>query len=241
MGKNPRPRRSGGSLDRYLHAMVLLAGHGRPVDTGDLARKVGVSDAAASRMLRTLAEKGFVRVEPYQGAELTSEGLRRALRVVRRHRLLERYLYDVMGFDLREAHDRAMLMQPTIDQLFEDRLDELLGRPQLDPHGQPIPSRNATWPKLADAPLVDVPVGTRGRVSRVTSDDAVAIAYVTELGIGPGARILVEEISPFDGPVVVRVGGKVHHLGRRLAAAVHVAEREAGQERSTRVAGRARR
>jgi DtxR family Mn-dependent transcriptional regulator len=147
----PRQPRFPGSEDRYLHAFFLLADRGLPVDTGDLAAKVGVSDAAASRMLRALETRGLVRVEPYQGAELTTEGLHRALRIVRRHRLLETYLHGIMGFGLREAHTRAQLMQPIIDQVFEDKLDAMLDHPRFNPHGQPIPSRNATWPKVADS------------------------------------------------------------------------------------------
>jgi DtxR family transcriptional regulator, Mn-dependent transcriptional regulator len=226
MTKKLRARRPSGSVDRYLHAILLLVDHGEPADTGDLARKVGVSDAAASRMLRTLADKGFVRVEPYQGAQLTTEGLHRALRVVRRHRLLETYLHETMGFDLREAHERATLMQSTIDEVFEDKLDEMLGHPRFDPHGQPIPSKNATWPKVADSALVELPAGSAGRVSRVTSEDGDAITWLEAQGIAPGASIALEGVAPFDGPVAVRIGGKVVHLGRRLAAAVHVAEDE---------------
>ena len=226
MVRRARKPRVTGSVDRYLHAILLLADRGQPVDTGDLARKVGVSDAAASRMLRTLAGKGLVRVEPYQGAELTTEGLHRALRVVRRHRLLESYLHEVMGFDLREAHERATLMQPTIDEVFEDKLDAMLGRPRFDPHGQPIPSKDATWPKIADSALVELPAGTAGRVSRVTSDDADAITWLEAQGIAPGAAIVLEGVGPFDGPLAVRLGVKVLHLGRRLAAAVHVAADE---------------
>jgi DtxR family Mn-dependent transcriptional regulator len=226
MKKKLRTRRSSGSVDRYLHAILLLVDHGEPADTGDLAREVGVSDAAASRMLRTLAEKGLVRVEPYQGAELTTEGLHRALRIVRRHRLLETYLHRIMGFDLREVHERAALMQPTIDEVFEDKLDEMLGHPRFDPHGRPIPSRNAKWPKVADTALVDLPAGSAGRVSRVTSDDADAISWLEGKGIAPGAPIAVEAIAPFDGPVTVKAGGKTLHLGRRLAATVQVAADE---------------
>ena len=217
-----------GSIDRYLHAVLLLADRGQPVDTGDLARKVGVSDAAASRMLRTLADKGLVRVEPYRGAELTTEGLHRALRIVRRHRLLEAYLHTVMGFDLREAHRRAALMQPTIDEVFEDKLDAMLGHPRFDPHGQPIPSKNATWPKVADSELLSLPAGTAGRVSRVTSEDADAIAWLAAQGIARGAPIALDGVAPFDGPVAVRLGDRIVHLGRRLAAAVHVEGDDSG-------------
>lgn len=232
--KRPRRAPETGAIDRYLHAVLLLADRGQPVDTGDLARKVGVSDAAASRMLRTLAEKGFVRVEPYRGAELTTDGLHRALRIVRRHRLLEAYLHSVMGFDLREAHRRAALLQPTIDEVFEDKLDTMLGHPKFDPHGQPIPSKNATWPKVADAELLALPAGTAGRVSRVTSEDADAIAWLAAQGIVPGAAIVLDGLAPFDGPVAVKAGGRMVHLGRRLAAAVHVVEGEAQNSKTRR-------
>ncbi len=131
-----------------------------------------------------------------------------------------------MEFDLREAHERAALMQPVIDEVFEDKLDAMLGHPKFDPHGQPIPSKNATWPKVADAPLLDVPAGTAGRVSRVTSEDADAITYLGKLGIVPGAELTLESVAPFDGPLAVRVVGKVHHLGRRLASAIHLVARE---------------
>jgi DtxR family Mn-dependent transcriptional regulator len=151
-----------------------------------------------------------------------------ALRIVRRHRLLEAYLHGVMGFDLREAHRRATLMQPTIDEVFEDKLDAMLGHPRFDPHGQPIPSKNATWPKVADAELLGLPAGTAGRVSRVTSEDAEAIAWLAAQGIVPGAPIVLDGLAPFDGPVALRLGGRLLHLGRRLAAAVHVAEGDAG-------------
>ncbi len=243
------PKRNGsrppetGSIDRYLHAVLLLASSGQPVDTGDLARKVGVSDAAASRMLRTLAEKGFVRVEPYRGAELTTEGLHRALRIVRRHRLLEAYLHEVMGFDLREAHRRAALMQSTVDEVFEDKLDAMLGHPKFDPHGQPIPSKDARWPKVADSALLGLPAGTAGRVSRVTSEDADAIAWLAAQGISPGAAVVLEGLAPFDGPVALRLGSKLLHLGRRLAATVHLVDAapDAGAARRAALPARGRR
>jgi DtxR family Mn-dependent transcriptional regulator len=210
------------SVDLYLHAILLLTDHGQQADTGDVAARVGVSPAAASRMLKNLARKKLVRLEPYQGAELTPEGLHQALRVVRRHRLLEVFLNKVMGFDLRESHERALRMQPTVDEVFEEKLDVMLGRPTVDPHGQPIPAKNMTWPKLADSPILDLPAGTAGVVSRVTSEDGAAIKYLDDQGVRPGASVLLESIAPFDGPVLVRVSGTALHLGRRLAELIMV-------------------
>ncbi|HTN51350.1 MAG TPA: metal-dependent transcriptional regulator [Anaeromyxobacter sp.] len=219
-----RVRKRSTSVDLYLHALLKLTDHGQPADTGDLAAKVGVSAAAASQMLKRLAEKDLVRLEPYRGAELTTEGLHAALRVIRRHRLLELFLHRIMGFELQGLHLRALGLQSAIDEEFEERMDAMLGRPEIDPHGQPIPARNATWPKLGDAPLVELPAGTSGQVSRIATESTEEIQYLHGLGVRPGAAVLLEGVSPFDGPVSVRVKGNVLHLGRRLAQAIYVSE-----------------
>ena len=220
-------------MDLYLHAIMLLTNHGQQADTGDVAARVGVSPAAASRMIKNLARKRLVRLEPYRGAELTPEGMHRALRIIRRHRLLEVFLHTVMGFGLRESHERALLMQPTVDEVFEEKLDALLGRPKVDPHGQPIPAKDVTWPRLADSPLLDLPAGTSGQISRVTSEDAEAIKYLEGQGLKAGTRIVLETIAPFDGPVTLRAGRRLLHLGRRLAQLIKV-EGGPGQKRRAR-------
>jgi len=216
--------------DRYLQAILLLTDHGQPADTGDVAAKVGVSDAAASHMLRALEKKGLVRVEPYRGTELTTEGMHRALRIVRRHRLLELFLHKVLGFDLDQLHLRATALQAAVDEEFEEKLDAFLGSPRIDPMGRPIPAKNVSWPKLGDSPLVELPAGTTGQVSRLLTDNAEAIRYLQGLGIRTGATIVLEGISPFEGPVAVRVAGSVVHLGRRLAQAIHLAEQGASSK-----------
>ncbi len=224
MTKGKRPRARSAAVDQYLHALMLLTDHGQQADTGDLAAKVGVTPAAASQMLKKLADLGLVKLEPYRGADLTTEGLHRALRVVRRHRLLELFLQRIMGFDLPELHARARALESVIDEAFEEKMDAMLGSPRIDPHGRPIPGRNATWPKLGDSPLLDLPPGTAGVISRVTTDSAEAIKYLHGLGVRPGAVLVLEGVAPFEGPASVRVKGNLVHLGRRLAQAIHVTE-----------------
>ena len=222
--KVKRPRARSAAVDQYLHALMLLTDHGQQADTGDLAAKVGVSPAAASQMLKKLADLGLVRLEPYRGADLTTEGLHRALRVVRRHRLLELFLQRIMGFDLQDLHARALALESAIDEAFEEKMDAMLGSPRIDPHGRPIPGKNATWPKLGDSPLLDLPSGTSGEITRITTDSADAIKYLHGLGVRPGAVVVLEGVAPFEGPASVRVNGNVVHLGRRLAQALHVTE-----------------
>lgn len=213
-------------MDHYLHALLLLTDHGQPAETGDLAAKVGVTPAAASEMLKKLAGQGLVKVTPYQGAELTTEGLHRSLRIVRRHRLLELFLHRIMGFELQELHVRALALQSAIDEEFEKKMDAMLDHPRVDPRGRPIPRKNATWPKLGDSALVDLPPGTSGQISRITTDSTEVVQYLRGLGIQPGAVMVLENIAPFDGPVALRVKGNVIHLGRRVAQTIYVTEEE---------------
>jgi len=228
--KRQRPRTRSAAIDQYLHAMMLLTDHGQQADTGGLAMRVGVTPAAASQMLRKLAEMGLVKLKPYRGAELTTEGLHRALRVVRRHRLLELFLHKVMGFDLQDLHLRASALESVIDEVFEEKLDAMLGSPKIDPHGRPIPGKDVTWPRLGDSPLLDLPPGTTGEISRVTTDSAEAIRYLEGMGLSPGAAVVLEGIAPFEGPVALRAKGKTVHLGRRLAKMLHLSE--AGRRRA---------
>ncbi len=162
--------------------------------------------------------------EKPQVGRVLVEGLHRALRVVRRHRLLELFLHRIMWFDLQDLHSRARALESAIDEVFEEKMDAVLGSPRIDPHGQPIPGKNATWPKLGDSLLLELPPGTTGKVSRITTDDADAIKYLHGLGVRPGAVVVLEGVAPFDGPASVRVKGNVVHLGRRLAQALHVTE-----------------
>jgi len=220
--KGSRPRRGRGAVDHYLHALLLLTEHGQHGDTGNLAARVGVSTAAASQMLRRMAEEGLVRVAPYRGAELTTDGLHRALRVVRRHRLLEVFLVRSLGFGLEEIHSRALAIQPAVDEEFEDRLDRMLEHPKVDPHGKPIPGRDARWPRLGDAPATTLPPGAAGVVSRILTEDGAVRDYLRGMGIDVGAAVAVDGIAPFDGPVSLRVGERVVHVSRRIAEAVHL-------------------
>lgn len=210
------------SVDLYLHALLLLTDHGQQADTGEVAVRVGVSPAAASRMLKNLAGKKLVRLEAYKGAELTREGMNRALRVVRRHRLLEVFLHKVMGFNLRETHERALLMQPTVNEAFEEKLDEFLDRPTVDPHGCPIPSKDVTWPRMVDSALAKLPAGSSGRISRITSEDTEMLGYLRNQGLRVGVSIVLESVAPFDGPITLRLARRTIHLGRRLAQVIHI-------------------
>jgi DtxR family Mn-dependent transcriptional regulator len=217
-----RGQRRSASVDRYLHALLLLTDHGRPADTGELARLLAVSPAAVSAMLKRLSQQRLVHLQRYRGALLTTDGMHQALRIVRRHRLLETFLHRVLGFDVGDVHRRALALEPCVDSEFEERLDAFLGHPKTDPHGKPIPDRDTRWPRLRDKPLLELSAGIEARVSRIMSDEVRAIEYLSRVGLRAGAAIAVKTVAPFEGPISVRVGGKVRHLGRHLATMIRV-------------------
>ncbi len=149
----------------------------------------------------------------------TAEG--DGLRVVRRHRLLETFLAEVVGVPWDEVHDEAEVLEHALSERLEDRIDRLLGQPSHDPHGDPIPPRSGAHDERWGEPLAGAPAGARFRVERVSDRDAGALRYLAGLGIVPGVEVAVGERAPFGGPQWVTVGAERHALGAPLAGLVH--------------------
>jgi DtxR family Mn-dependent transcriptional regulator len=214
------------AMQDYLKAVFRLSATG-PVATQHLADELGVTAPSATNMAKRLHEQGLLNHEPYHGVTLTPEGRRAALDVVRRHRLLETYLAEAVGMSWDEVHDEAERLEHHLSDRLEARLDSLLGFPDTDPHGDPIPRADAVVPP--DPTLLQTPAGAEGTVSRVSDRDPEQLRYLGSLGIVPGARVTVIEHLPFEGPVRIRVLtpdddiGQEHVLGRVLAEAVRLA------------------
>ncbi len=214
------------AMQDYLKAVYRLGADG-PVATQRLAEELGVAAPSATNMAKRLHEMGLLNHAPYHGVTLTPEGRQAALDVVRRHRLLETYLAEAVGLGWDEVHDEAERLEHHLSDRLEARLDSILGFPETDPHGDPIPREGAD---LEPGPtLLQTPAGAHGTVSRVSDRDPEQLRYLGSLGIVPGAKITVLEHLPFEGPVRVRVlgsdeeGGQEHVLGRPLAEAVRLA------------------
>lgn len=214
------------AMEDYLKAVYRLGRHGS-VATQQLADALGVAASSATNMAKRLHELGLVNHAPYHGVTLTPEGERVAVDVVRRHRLLETYLAEAVGLGWDEIHDEAERLEHHLSDRLEARLDSLLGFPETDPHGDPIPRDGAEV--APDPTLLQTPAGAEGRISRVSDHDPEQLRYLGSLGIVPGARIAVLEHLPFEGPVRIRVldekgdAGSEHVLGRPLAESVRLA------------------
>jgi DtxR family Mn-dependent transcriptional regulator len=209
------------AVEDYLRVIHGVIGSGEPVTTGGLARRLGVSSPSVSAMLKRLEGDGLVERPEGNGLRLTTAGEQLALRVVRRHRLLETLLVRALGMTWDEVHVEADLLEHAVSDRLEERMDAVLGHPTRDPHGDPIPPRSGCHREDWGTPLDSAEPGVRFRVERVSDRDSASLRYLGELGVVPGAVLEVQEQAPFGGPRWVRVGGRRHALGAPLTHLVH--------------------
>jgi DtxR family transcriptional regulator, Mn-dependent transcriptional regulator len=209
------------AVEDYLRVIHGVIGSGEPMTTGGLARRLGVSSPSVSSMLKRLESDGLVERPEGTGLLLTAAGEQMALRVVRRHRLLETLLVRALGMTWDEVHVEADLLEHAVSDRLEERMDAVLGHPTRDPHGDPIPPRSGCHREDWGTPLDSAEPGVRFRVERVSDRDSASLRYLGELGVVPGAVLEVQEQAPFGGPRWVEVGGRRHALGAPLTRLVY--------------------
>jgi DtxR family Mn-dependent transcriptional regulator len=207
-------------VEMYLKAVYVVQQAAPPVTVSKVAEFMGVATPSAWEMLRRLEHQGLVRGAGEDGFHLTPAGLQRATKVVRRLRLAERLLTDVLRLDLAKVYDEACKMEHVISEEVEARLADVLGHPGTCPHGLPIPGENAE--PLPPYTLLDLAPGQAGRVAAVPEQDSAMVAYLASLRLVPGETVAVEEVAPFNGPLTVAVGGRRQAIGREVAARVRV-------------------
>ena len=212
------------SMDEYMEAIYRLGGNDGPVTMGDVAQRLAVSVVSANEMVKRLASRGWVEYEPYRGIVLTDLGTELALRVLRCHRLWERFLTDSLGLPWDLVHDEACRLEHVTSPLVEERLAAFLGEPTHCPHGSPVPAAGSTrGPKdEAELSLATLKPGQCAVVTRVSDEDPELLRYIDELGLRPDAVVEVATIAPFGGPVTLFVDGKQRVLGGLVATAVYV-------------------
>ena len=205
----------------YRQTIGATGTSGDVAHTGDLAEALGTSPGTATTHVKRLADRGLVSHTPYIGVSLTEQGRVAAIGAIRRHRIVERFLADALGYDWKDADRLATTFEHELPAEVEDRIYSTLGRPETCPHGFPIPEASAVdVPPLP--PLYDLEPGDVAVVAVPGSTDPAIVEFLDDLGLRPGARIEVREKHPFDGPIVVRVGDEDRTLGRPVAIQVFV-------------------
>jgi DtxR family Mn-dependent transcriptional regulator len=214
------------AVQDYAKAIYTLETRDGTVSTTALAERLNVRPASVSGMLKKLVALGLVEHEPYRGVRLTERGRLVALEVIRHHRLLELFLVENLGMSWDEVHAEAEVLEHVLSEGLEELIAAKLGDPTLDPHGDPIPSRDLTIPADEARALYDLEPGQHGTFVRVSDVDPEMLRFLAERGIAPGASLEVIERQPFDGPVYARSGSEVHVLGATLARAMRVSEQQ---------------
>jgi DtxR family Mn-dependent transcriptional regulator len=206
-----------------LKALYLLRGDERPVPTRELAQRLGISSPSVSEMVTRLTAQGLVEHDRYRGQQLTREGRRVALELVRHHRLLEMFLVQVLGYSWDEVHEEAERLEHVISERMEQRIFELLGRPELDPHGHAIPTLGGKVRPVSRRALSECGVGEKLVVTGVSDDDPAKLREIERRGLVPGVHVVVLAESEFEGPIEVRLKGRRESVPLGLARAIFVA------------------
>lgn len=216
------------TVEDYLKAMLLEEERepGIPVATGRLATAAAVTPGTVTAMLKTLADSGLVAYEPYAGARLTAAGRQLALHVLRRHRLIELFLVQIVGLDWSEVHDEADRLEHAVSERLIERMDEMLGRPAVDPHGDPIPTAALQVRTLDYSTLANVgggEVGVRCRVARIAEQSPEFLRLVEKVGLRPGKKLRVTARDDAADTLEIELDrGRRASLGLRAAGKIFV-------------------
>ena len=217
---------------KAIYRMVSRNDAGGDAHTGDLADALGVSPGTVTATIKRLAERDLAEHKPYRGVLLTPLGRRVAVGAIRRHRIVERFLADMLGYAWNEADRLAGSFEHDLPQEVEDRLYLALHRPATCPHGFPIPA-----PEMLDIPelppLYDLEPGDIAVVAVPGSTDPDVVAFLDTLGLRPGVRVEVREKHPFDGPLVLRVEGEDRTVGEKVARQIYVRKEDEAERKES--------
>jgi DtxR family Mn-dependent transcriptional regulator len=209
-------------LEDCLQAVHRIVTQGRAAEVGEVAAFAHVSPTEVEAAISDLRTRGLVVADLPDRIILTREGQRLAAGILRRHRLSERLLTDVLGLPWDRVHEEAMRLEHSLTPEAEARLESLLNHPETCPHGAPIPVPDTSPPPPATRTLDRVVAGTQVRIEQVTEEDGALLRYLASLGLFPQARLTVEEVAPFGGPLLVQVNGARYAIGRDVAAKILV-------------------
>ncbi len=209
------------AVQDYLKTIYKLEESG-PVSTTKIAKELNISGASVTGMLKRLASMGMVDYNSYKGVKLTTNGEKIALEILRHHRLLELYLKEMLGFSLEKVHDEACRLEHHISAEFLQKIDDLLGNPEFDPHGHPIPQKDGILPEHDEIPLLEIDPGKTVNISRLADNDPEMLAYFESQGLIPKVSIQVIEKAPFNGPITVKLNGDNKILGNEIARNIYV-------------------
>jgi len=211
------------TIEEYLEAIYRLQERDGSAKTTELAKQLKVALGTITNTIESMEKQNLVIHEPYKGVKLTDKGRRIALDVVRRHRLSERLLTDVLRLEWSKAHDAACKLEHAFaDKELSKPLEKALGNPKTCPHGNPIPSASGKLAEERSELLTNLSQGEGGVIVKITDERQDMLQYLATLGLVPGASVSIEEKAPFNGPIIVKVMGASYALGKNVASVIWV-------------------
>ena len=216
------------SVEDFLKAVFTLQQQEERVSTNTLVDALNIKAPSVTDMAQRLVSAGLVDYQKYRGVVLTDAGREIALRVIRRHRLIELYLVRELSYELREVHGEAERLEHAVSDHFVEAIARKLGNPHLDPHGDPIPSPEGVIDEQPLQPLTELAPGVKATIARLKTNDSEMLQHMLDRGFRLNARIEVVERDPFNGPITALVDGKRrvigHHVAENILVALEVAQ-----------------
>lgn len=215
------------SVENFLKAIYSLQQNSERVSTNTLAEALTISAPSVTDMAQRMVKDGLVDYQKYRGVLLTAAGEEVALKIIRRHRLIELYLVNELGYELHEVHEEAENLEHAVSERFIEAIAHKLDDPDVDPHGDPIPAADGTVAVREAQPLSEWPEGKRGIVARLRTDNADMLRHILDRGLKLNAEVEILSRDPFEGPLTVRVDGAERIIGHHVASCILLAENSA--------------
>lgn len=210
------------SIENFVKAVYGLQQHAERVSTNALTAALKISAPSVTDMAQRLVDNGLIDYKKYYGVRLTADGEAMALKLIRRHRLIELYLVQELGYALHEVHEEADKLEHAVSDRFIEAVDLKLGSPIFDPHGDPIPDADGWMTNRELCPLSALPLATPARVSRFIANDKAMLQHTLDRGFELNSEVEVTGRDPFDGPLTIRMSGHETVIGHQVAEAILV-------------------
>lgn len=209
-------------IEEYLERIYRLQEKSGVARTNDIVKSLGVVPGTVTNTVKWLEKEGLVTHKPYKGVKLTEKGRKIALQVIRRHRLSERLLTDILHMEWDKVHDAACKLEHSLTNEIIKPLEKALKHPKTCPHGNPIPTKCGGIIKEESQPLIELGTGEQSTIVKIIEERTDLLHYLKKIGLVPGASIEILEKAPLNGPITVKVGSTSHALSRAIASVIQV-------------------
>ncbi len=213
------------TIEDYLKSIYSLENSldkETPVSTNDIAHSLDVSPSSVTKMVKRLNELGLLIYNSHHGVKLTELGEKLSLSVIRKHRLIELFLQQILNYSWDEVHNEACRLEHCISEKFEDTIDSLLGQPKFDPHGEPIPSKKGVIPEVNAIALAEIKPGNKVKIRWIQNDNPELLKYLEKIGIQPNTDIEVSEVEHFGGTIALHIENMQKWIGIEVAQDIFV-------------------